>query len=578
MDNHVNSKKEMNYNVKDVLSIFLFIAAFLIIWQIVFSLEIWPRVSLPSPAMVGQSFVDLENNLVDMSRIEKLTLQGTDGSKFTFDDGSVRWMRGGRIARRQTGLEATQITYSVESVFINGSNTVNRYQQRFLVQPNSVWPIQLLLYHATFSAVDAVFGFPIGKGIDVKYPDGHIEYLPFGKDNEVKIGPVPRGEYKVQVVGAGGMAPETPLALSRNQELDLKVVSTLNIGLGAGLGIFGVVGLVLVGRPYLPRLAFRTTRDIATLRFLRNGTAKPAQIASTNVRYLLPETVIENPKQVAVLTPEVATVATIEEHVAAPAPALQVAAPEAATVQPEIVELDSSAPILSDDTEKILVGSVPFTSVSSEKAEPTGSTYPGYLGVQDSYHVGSREGIGDIYQQTYIDVYSGLALVKLYDQKDSRVAADMLNSTVLPWFKQHDVVIQKVMTDRGREYIGTGKQKKHQYQTALAAIGIEHTKNDSKDPQRNDICTAFHEMMRKEVYNKTLPKGKKQNISLEALQQAVDNWLKWYNSERAWDGQDQGETPLERLEGKKHAASVNGKHEPDAERDPQGSPETLFVS
>ena len=67
MDNHVNSKKEMNYNVKDVLSIFLFIAAFLIIWQIVFSLEIWPRVSLPSPAMVAQSFVDLvsENTLID---------------------------------------------------------------------------------------------------------------------------------------------------------------------------------------------------------------------------------------------------------------------------------------------------------------------------------------------------------------------------------------------------------------------------------------------------------------------------------------------------------------------------------
>ena len=67
MDNHVNSKKEMNYNVKDVLSIFLFIAAFLIIWQIVFSLEIWPRVSLPSPAMVGQSFIDLisENILID---------------------------------------------------------------------------------------------------------------------------------------------------------------------------------------------------------------------------------------------------------------------------------------------------------------------------------------------------------------------------------------------------------------------------------------------------------------------------------------------------------------------------------
>ena len=67
MDNHVNSKKKMNYNVKDVLSVFLVIAAFLIIWQIVFSLEIWPPVSLPSPAMGAQSFVDLvsENFLIE---------------------------------------------------------------------------------------------------------------------------------------------------------------------------------------------------------------------------------------------------------------------------------------------------------------------------------------------------------------------------------------------------------------------------------------------------------------------------------------------------------------------------------
>ena len=256
------------------------------------------------------------------------------------------------------------------------------------------------------------------------------------------------------------------------------------------------------------------------------------------------------------------------------------AAPEAVAVQPEIVDLDLSAPILADDTEKILVGSVPFTSVSSEKTEATGSTYPGYLGVQDTYHVGSFEGIGSVYQQTYIDVYSGFALVKLYDQKDSRVSADLLNNIVLPWFKQHNVVIKKVMTDRGREYIGTGIQKKHQYQTALAAIGIEYTKNDSKDPQSNDICSALHEMMRKEVYNKALRKAKMQSISLEALQETVDNWLKWYNTERPWNGQAQAETPLQRLEGKQHSASVNGngKHEPDADSDRQESDETLIIS
>ena len=59
MDTSSNSRKEINFNIKDVLSILTFLVVFVIVWQIVFWLEIWPPVSLPSPAMVAQAFVDL---------------------------------------------------------------------------------------------------------------------------------------------------------------------------------------------------------------------------------------------------------------------------------------------------------------------------------------------------------------------------------------------------------------------------------------------------------------------------------------------------------------------------------------
>ena len=59
MDTPSNSRKEINFNIKDVLSIVSFLVVFVIVWQIVFWLEIWPPVSLPSPAMVAQAFVDL---------------------------------------------------------------------------------------------------------------------------------------------------------------------------------------------------------------------------------------------------------------------------------------------------------------------------------------------------------------------------------------------------------------------------------------------------------------------------------------------------------------------------------------
>jgi NitT/TauT family transport system permease protein len=67
MDSPPNSKKEINFNIRDVLSIVSFLIVFLIVWQIVYLLEIWPPVSLPSPAMVAQSFADLvsDNTLVE---------------------------------------------------------------------------------------------------------------------------------------------------------------------------------------------------------------------------------------------------------------------------------------------------------------------------------------------------------------------------------------------------------------------------------------------------------------------------------------------------------------------------------
>jgi NitT/TauT family transport system permease protein len=66
MDTPINSKRHIKFNMKDVLSVISFLIVFLLVWQIVFWLQIWPVVSLPSPAMVAQSFVDLvqENILI----------------------------------------------------------------------------------------------------------------------------------------------------------------------------------------------------------------------------------------------------------------------------------------------------------------------------------------------------------------------------------------------------------------------------------------------------------------------------------------------------------------------------------
>jgi hypothetical protein len=92
--------------------------------------------------------------------------------------------------------------------------------------------------------------------------------------------------------------------------------------------------------------------------------------------------------------------------------------------------------------------------------------HPGYLGAQDTYYVGNIKGVGHIYQQTFIDTYAKVAFVKLYDRKNTLVAADLLNDKVIPFYEQQDIRLLRILTDRGTEYCGAREQ--HEYQLYLA--------------------------------------------------------------------------------------------------------------
>lgn len=92
--------------------------------------------------------------------------------------------------------------------------------------------------------------------------------------------------------------------------------------------------------------------------------------------------------------------------------------------------------------------------------------HPGYLGAQDTYYVGNLKGVGRIYQQTFIDTYSRVAHVKLYDRKIALVSADLLNDRVLPFFEAQGIPLLRILTDRGTEYCG--RPEAHEYELYLA--------------------------------------------------------------------------------------------------------------
>ena len=168
--------------------------------------------------------------------------------------------------------------------------------------------------------------------------------------------------------------------------------------------------------------------------------------------------------------------------------------------------------------------------------------HPGYLGAQDTFYVGTLKGVGRIYQQTFIDTYTKVAVVKLYDRKNALVAADTLNDRVLPFFEENGIPLLRVLTDRGTEYCGN--REHHEYQLYLAIENIDHTKTKARSPQTNGICERFHKTVLQEFYQ--IAFRKKIYKTLEELQADLDEWVRQYNEERPHSGKYCfGKTPMQ---------------------------------
>lgn len=177
--------------------------------------------------------------------------------------------------------------------------------------------------------------------------------------------------------------------------------------------------------------------------------------------------------------------------------------------------------------------------------------HPGYLGSQDTFYVGNMKGVGRIYQQTFIDTYSRVAMVKLYDRKNALTAADILNDKVLPFFESEEVRLLRILTDRGSEYCGN--REHHEYQLYLSIEDVDHTKTKVKSPQTNGICERFHKTILNEFYQ--IAFRKKLYQTLEELQADVDEWMNHYNTERPHSGRYcYGKTPMETFTESKHLA------------------------
>ena len=206
---------------------------------------------------VAPTFVESNGRPVDRARVSSVVVRSSDGTLQAFKGNEDLRLHGTRVVRIGSQLRAKDIQYSLQRVIVDGANVVNRGELRFRPRRARELTVRLRFYPARFVVRDAFFGFSTGSAIRLRFPDGRVERHELNPGGEVNVPSLPRGDYEVEVE-APGVLSKTPVSLSRGQEVELKVVSYLDLAIAA-LAILAIsVLLPLAARP--ERLRIRVPR------------------------------------------------------------------------------------------------------------------------------------------------------------------------------------------------------------------------------------------------------------------------------------------------------------------------------
>jgi hypothetical protein len=202
-------------------------------------------------------FVRRGGTLLAPGVVQGYTLKSRTGAVVTVKGSSPVRLQGSRVVPFTGEFVSKDVEWAIQSVMVDGTNVVTRARNRFSPRElHGPYKVALLFFSARVTSSDAIFGFPLGKSVTLTYPSGRTRLIALSKDGTIDLTGLPRGNFKIKA-DAPGVSPERPLALSRDQVVDLKVISYLDLALA--LGVLGALAILLlvIRRPHLRRLPRR---------------------------------------------------------------------------------------------------------------------------------------------------------------------------------------------------------------------------------------------------------------------------------------------------------------------------------
>jgi hypothetical protein len=201
------------------------------------------------------SLVSRTGQPISVGLVDSFTMKRIDGAVVNLTGGQLERpvvLQASRVVPLNSELISKSLLYRVQRVSIGGNNLVHRAQQFFLPSQSVDVKLRLLFYAVRFESRDILFGFSIGSGIRLVYPNGRVELHPFQGHGQLALAALPRGTYHVSVVGPG-LSPSAPVSVTRDNVAQLKVLSYLDIAVFGFLLLALMVGLLVARRPALRR-------------------------------------------------------------------------------------------------------------------------------------------------------------------------------------------------------------------------------------------------------------------------------------------------------------------------------------
>lgn len=146
--------------------------------------------------------------------------------------------------------------------------------------------------------------------------------------------------------------------------------------------------------------------------------------------------------------------------------------------------------------------------------------------------MGTIKSEGKIYMQSVVDACCSLSFARRHFSTAPITAAETLHNRMFPFYDEHGVVVEHLLTENGREF--RGKELQHPFVLYLVISQVHYCRAEVCSPESNGFCESFRRTVKEEFFSVAFRKTLCESVL--QLQTDLDRYIEFYNRERADQG------------------------------------------